>query len=43
VVLRAHIQTCVGDAIRSGDERECARKVEDLVAVFGRYKRIREG
>ena len=31
VVLRSHIQSCVSDAIRSGDERECQRKVEELV------------
>ncbi|MFH2009170.1 MAG: metal-sensitive transcriptional regulator [bacterium] len=42
VVLRSHIQTCVTDAVRSGDERECKRKVEELVTIFGRYKRIRE-
>lgn len=42
VVLRSHIQTCVTDAVRTGDERESKRKVEDLVTVFGRYKRIRE-
>jgi len=42
VVFRSHIETCMRDAIRSGDERECKRKVEELVAVFGRYRRIRE-
>ncbi len=42
VLLHAHVQTCVTDAVRSGDERECKRKVEELVAVFGRYRRIRE-
>ena len=42
VVLRSHVQTCVSDAIRSSDERECKRKVDELVAVFGRYRRIRE-
>lgn len=42
VVLRSHVQTSVSDALRSGDERDCARKVEELVAVIGRYKRIRE-
>jgi DNA-binding FrmR family transcriptional regulator len=36
VVLRSAVQTCVTDAVRSGDERECSRKVEELVAVFGR-------
>jgi DNA-binding FrmR family transcriptional regulator len=42
VVLRSHVQTCVTDAIRSGNERECKRKVEELMTVFGRYRRIRE-
>lgn len=42
VVLKTHVQTCVTSAIRSGDERECARKVDELVAVFGRFKRVRE-
>jgi DNA-binding FrmR family transcriptional regulator len=42
VVLKSHVQTCVTSAIRSGDERECARKVDELVAVFGRFRRVRE-
>ena len=42
VVLRSHVQTWVSDATRSGDEQECNRKVEELVTVFGRYRRIRE-
>lgn len=42
VILRSHVETCVSDAIRSGNERECTRKVEELVTVFGRYRRIRE-
>jgi DNA-binding FrmR family transcriptional regulator len=40
-VLRSHVRTCVADAIRAGDERECARKTEELVAVFGRYRSVR--
>ena len=35
-------RTCVSDAIRSRDERECQQNVEELMAVFGRYRRIRE-
>ena len=42
IVLRSHVQTRATDAIRCGDEQECKRKVEELVAVFGRYGRIRE-
>jgi CsoR family transcriptional regulator, copper-sensing transcriptional repressor len=40
VVLRSHVQAFVTDVIRSGDERECRRKVEELVAVFGRRGRM---
>jgi len=29
--------------IGHGNERECKRKVEELMTVFGRYRRIREG
>ena len=42
IVLQSHVQTWVIDAMRSGDQRECRRKVEELLAVFGRYGRIRE-
>ena len=43
VVLRSHLQTCVTDAMQSGNQRECKRSVEELVAVLARYKRIRTG
>ena len=42
LILRSHVQTFVSDAIRSGDEQECERKVEELVAVFARHRRVRE-
>lgn len=42
VVLRSHVLASVSDAVQSGDERDCARKVEELIAVIGRYKRICE-
>ena len=42
VVLRSHVHTSVSDAIQSGDQRDCARKVEELIAAIGRYTRIRE-
>ena len=41
-VLKSAVQTCVTNAIRSGDERECARKVDELVAMFRRFKRVQE-
>ena len=40
-VLRSHVQTWVNDGIRNGDERD-TRRVDELVAVFGRFRRIRE-
>ena len=43
VVLRAHMQSCVTDAIRSRNERERTRKLDELMTVFGRYRRVREG
>ena len=42
VVLRSHLQAWVGDAIRSGDDQECNRRVEEMVDLLGRYRRIRE-
>jgi DNA-binding FrmR family transcriptional regulator len=42
VILRSHLQVFVSDAIPSGDERECARKVEELVAVISRYRCTRK-
>jgi len=41
IVLHAHVQTWVTEAVRSGDEQGCKRKLEELLAVFGRYGRIR--
>ena len=42
LVLRAHVQTYLADTVRRGDEKESKRKIDELVAVFGRYRRIRE-
>lgn len=42
VILRSHVETYVADAVGSDDERERKRKVDELLAVFGRYRRIRE-
>ena len=42
VVLRSHLQAWVREAIRGGDAQECRQKVEEMVSVLGRYRRIRE-
>lgn len=42
LVLRSHVKGCVAEALQRGDERERSRNVEELLAVFGRYRRIRE-
>lgn len=41
LILRSYLQTWVTDAIRSGDERECKRHVDEMVAILGRFRRIR--
>ncbi|MAG37132.1 MAG: transcriptional regulator [Dehalococcoidia bacterium] len=33
-VLAEHVQSCVTDAIRSGDEREREEKLQELMDVF---------
>ena len=38
-VLRDHVATCVDDAIRSGNQREQRRKVDELVDVMQRLCR----
>jgi DNA-binding FrmR family transcriptional regulator len=41
LMLQSYLQTWVTDAIRSGDERECRRHVDEMVTVLGRLRRIR--
>jgi DNA-binding FrmR family transcriptional regulator len=36
-VLRAHVETCVSEAIRGGDRKARQQKIDELMAVFGRY------
>ena len=36
-VLRDHVEHCVAQAIRSGDQREQQAKVDELVGVLGRF------
>ena len=42
VVLKSHVETCVTDAIRNGDEHDRKRKVDELMTVFSRYGQVRE-
>jgi DNA-binding FrmR family transcriptional regulator len=36
-VLKQHVETCVSEAIRSGDARAKRQKVEELVGLFDRF------
>lgn len=40
VVLRSHVETCVTDAFRSGQQPDRRRKIEELMNVFSRYGHI---
>ena len=42
VVLRSHVETCVTDAFRSGEEADRQRKIEELMNVFFRYGHVRK-
>jgi DNA-binding FrmR family transcriptional regulator len=37
IVLEQHIQTCVSDAIKSGNAKERDEKIEELMTVFRKY------
>jgi DNA-binding FrmR family transcriptional regulator len=37
VLLGSHIETCVSDALRSGDKEARRRQVDDLMEIFGRF------
>ena len=40
LILGQHIQSCVSDAFRNGDESERQLKIEELLDVFSRYRRM---
>ncbi|MFQ5739846.1 MAG: metal-sensitive transcriptional regulator [Acidobacteriota bacterium] len=40
IVLGRHIETCVFEAMSSGDEIERRTKIEELMEVFSRYGRL---
>lgn len=37
VLLGRHIESCVRDALRSGNQRERSRKIEELLDVVSRF------
>lgn len=37
LLLGSHIETCVSDALSSGDETARRRQVEELMEIFARY------
>ncbi len=37
ILMHRHIESCVLDSMKAGSERERARKIEELIAVFSRY------
>ena len=41
VLLGYHIENCVSDACRNGDEQERQQKVKELMDVFARYGGLR--
>ncbi|MEE8580007.1 MAG: metal-sensitive transcriptional regulator [Myxococcota bacterium] len=41
LVLGAHVETCVSDAIRSGSAAERREKIDELMEVFSRYAHLR--
>jgi DNA-binding FrmR family transcriptional regulator len=36
-VMRAHVETCVSEAIRGRDARKRKQKIDELMALYGRY------
>jgi DNA-binding FrmR family transcriptional regulator len=40
VILAGHIETCLTEAIRSGDPVDRRKKIAELMEVFGRFCRM---
>jgi DNA-binding FrmR family transcriptional regulator len=40
VIVRSHVEAFVADPIQSGNPRDQWRRVEALMAIVGRYRRI---
>jgi DNA-binding FrmR family transcriptional regulator len=39
LVMRSHLETCVAEALRSGDESTQKKKVDEVIAAVGRVRR----
>lgn len=39
IVMENHLNTCVADAMRSGDPVEQRRKTAEVMEIIGKYKR----
>ena len=38
LILRDHVATCVDDAVKSGDQRDQRRKIDELMRVLQLYR-----
>jgi DNA-binding FrmR family transcriptional regulator len=43
LLLGAHVESCVADAMASGRPRERQQKLDELIEVFGRFGAVGEG
>lgn len=43
LLLGAHVESCVSDAIASGRPRERQQKLDELIEVFGRFGAVGRG
>lgn len=39
VILEEHLKSCVRDAIENGNEKDRDQKLEELIAIFRKYKK----
>jgi CsoR family transcriptional regulator, copper-sensing transcriptional repressor len=37
ILMARHIESCVADSLQAGNERERARKIDELIEVFSRH------
>ncbi len=40
LMLRAHVETCVSDAVASGRPKERKEKIQELMEVFSKFSTI---
>lgn len=38
ILMHRHIESCVMDSMKASTERERARKIEELIGMFSRYR-----